>query len=158
MQTYWIDYDGRLRPYSTIASGETFDQGTYETHPWTFMTVKASSRNGKAKSERRRCVVNDSPIYVVSGEEDVSDGSLNDREKKARVVEIRRPRVVDWSPDVHEAFSIGFKRAVRCFLLAHQRSRSTSADKGLGTMPNDMLLEIIARMAPMKRVYREIGA
>lgn len=32
----WIDYSGARRTYATLEPGETFDQETFETHPWEF--------------------------------------------------------------------------------------------------------------------------
>lgn len=33
-RTYWINYEGRRVPYSTLAPGESYTQETYVTHPW----------------------------------------------------------------------------------------------------------------------------
>jgi hypothetical protein len=34
VQLFWLDYDGRRRPYQSIGPGETYVQPTFFTHPW----------------------------------------------------------------------------------------------------------------------------
>ena len=146
MQTYWIDYQGRLRPYASIAPSEFHDQGTYETHPWTWTTKGPKSR---------RCVVDDSPVYIVSADDDLDASELNERERKAREVRIVRPSTVRWSLERHSMYGDEFKAQTRAFLLAHKRLEMMES-RGLGTLPNDMLIEIIERLAPELPKFRPL--
>ena len=31
---YWLDYDGARQKYYDLPAGQTYEQGTYVTHPW----------------------------------------------------------------------------------------------------------------------------
>lgn len=146
IQTYWIDYQGRLRPYASIAPSAFHDQGTYETHPWTWTTKGPKSR---------RCVVNDMPVYIVSVADDLDASELNQRERKAREVRIVRPSTVRWTLERHSTYGEAFKAQTRAFLLAHKRLESK--ELGLGRLPNDLLIEIVERFAPEVPKFRPLS-
>ena len=33
-KVYWLDYDGNRKLYQTLKDGESYEQGTFLTHPW----------------------------------------------------------------------------------------------------------------------------
>ena len=39
IEAFWVDYEGKLKSYGTISSGEIREQGTFEKHPWLFENV-----------------------------------------------------------------------------------------------------------------------
>jgi hypothetical protein len=39
IEAFWVDFEGKLKSYGTISSGEIREQGTFEKHPWLFENV-----------------------------------------------------------------------------------------------------------------------
>ena len=39
IEAFWVDYEGKLKSYGTISSGEIREQGTFEKHTWLFENV-----------------------------------------------------------------------------------------------------------------------
>ena len=39
MKHFGWDFEGKLKSYGTISSGEIREQGTFEKHPWLFENV-----------------------------------------------------------------------------------------------------------------------
>merc|ERR1719453_866104 len=36
LSLWWVDYDGYQNWYADVGAGESYAQGTYNTHPWVF--------------------------------------------------------------------------------------------------------------------------
>ncbi len=141
----WIGYDGRARAYGTIEPGKCREQSTFESHPWSFM--------GKVgPSTLRRCVVEDSPLWVGTIEEEDEYDDWEETALRKRKLKICEPKVSnDWSPETHARTCDAFKRATKAMLLCHHRS---TAREGLGVLPQDLLIhEVIARAAPYEAKY-----
>lgn len=154
IKMYWIDYDGKMRGYDAIAAGGRKTQNTYRTHAWTATTLDEGKR-------RQRCVLNDALVHVVQRNEDESDESDEDIEtwwnrrgeaRKATTVRVERPRYARWTPETHASCdSEAFKAAVVTFLMCHKRLEREYV--GLGTLPNELLLLICERAAPLRPIY-----
>ena len=39
IEAFWVDFEGKLKSYGTISSGDTLNMGTFEKHPWLFENV-----------------------------------------------------------------------------------------------------------------------
>ena len=39
IEAFWVDYEGKLKSYGTIGSGEIRGQGTFVNHTWLFESV-----------------------------------------------------------------------------------------------------------------------
>ena len=142
----WIGYDGRARAYGTIEPGKCREQSTFDSHPWSFV--------GKiGPSTLVRCVVEDSPLWIGTIEEEDEYDDWEETALRKRTLKICEPKVSnDWSPETHAQTCDAFKRATRAMLLCHQRS--TAREEGLGTLPRDLLIhEVIARAAPYEAKY-----
>ena len=154
IKMYWIDYDGKMRGYDAIAAGGRKTQNTYRTHAWTATTLDEGKR-------RQRCVLNHALVHVVQRNEDESDESDEDIEtwwnrrgeaRKATTVRVERPRYARWTPETHASCdSEAFKAAVVTFLMCHKRLEREYV--GLGTLPNELLLLICERAAPLRPIY-----
>lgn len=154
IKMYWIDYDGKMRGYDAIAAGGRKTQNTYRTHAWTATTLDEGKR-------RQRCVLNDALVHVVRRNEDESDESNEDVEtwwnrrgeaRKATTVRVERPRYARWTPETHASCdSEAFKAATVTFLMCHKRLEREYV--GLGTLPNELLLLICERAAPLQPIY-----
>ena len=151
---YWIDYDGKMRGYDTIAVGGRKTQNTYRTHSWTAVALDEGKR-------RQRCVLNDALVHVVCRTEDESDESDDDVDtwwnrrgevRKTTTVLVKRPRYEGWTPQTHASCdSEAFKAAVVTLLMCHKRLERTCV--GLGTLPNELVLLICELAAPLRPVY-----
>jgi len=113
VRIYWVNYDGQHVRYKTLAPKMEHRQQTFESHPWTFMTVA---------SPRRRLVVNGAPVLFPSAEENDHDGQGENR----RLAKIERPKLLAWTPENHWQFPRQFKVAVQTVLLCHKRLQEQS--------------------------------
>ena len=57
IQSYWVNYDGSLKPYSKILPGSKLGQETYIFHPWVFYE----------NNNKKDCLANYNPNIIDNG-------------------------------------------------------------------------------------------
>mmetsp|Transcript_13054 Transcript_13054/g.12898 ORF Transcript_13054/g.12898 Transcript_13054/m.12898 type:complete len:296 (+) Transcript_13054:192-1079(+) len=136
---YWLDYKGRRKTYGIIAPGETHEQHTFLTHPWTFGIRKKKKRRKQKKKKNYNNSKNidyqeEEEYEEKYGEVVVADGCRNvifpsggGGTTTTRVV-MRKPSLCKWSIQNHgKLFPKTFVDSTKALLLCHQILGTRSA-------------------------------
>jgi hypothetical protein len=138
---FWLNYWGEEVRYKTLEPGQAHTQQTFETHPWTFVTVADDEGEGDGDETARggcgrRCSGREgAPRKSKRTRSDGGRAALRRRRERARdagvphdpkrIYAIETPASTPWTRDSHVAeFPVFFRRACRELLLSHARLRA----------------------------------
>ena len=108
----WIDFHGNEVAYPLIASGQTFRQHTFLTHPWIFRDVETG----------RQCVT-DNQQTVFFPDSNVARCTIG-----GLALTTAECPALPWVPSRHHMYPPNAKMAVKQLLLCHRRISKVGAD------------------------------
>jgi len=108
----WIDFHGNEVAYPLIASGQTFRQHTFLTHPWIFRDVETG----------RQCVT-DNQQTVFFPDSNVARCTV-----AGLALTTAECPALPWVPSRHHMYPPNAKMAVKQLLLCHRRISKVGAD------------------------------
>ena len=118
VRIFWWNYEGQKVAYRTLPPNTAYRQQSFVSHPWTYKCIPfAPSGRPRRFSEADELVVVDDRLVAFP-------------EAEERPYVLRKPTMVEWSPQRHgEFYPPAFKEAVRALLLCHHRLRHEPLEK-----------------------------
>lgn len=155
----WIDYQGHRRPYALLDPRSTWEQATFETHPWCFDVHGADGQ----------------VVVCAATLQQVVYPAATPGQQLQHIRLINAP-ARPWTPEVHSAHFAAYSQAARTVLLCHHRLaalspvNSTASDSSdeepgaylmagsevftLGFLPNALILHLLELAAPNSPIVR----